>query len=307
MGNQPNEGGAQKEPAVGLKRTLGLREAITITAGTVIGVGLFTTGGNVVGEMGPFVVLATALAALISIYPALMYGEMGAALPFAGGTYQYASLGLGRPAGFLAGWNFIMSLIAVTGGEALAFSYYFKIIFLAFGVELPVDDVVIAIIALVAFIIANVRGVELTGKLQNGFMFFFWGVAAIWFLTMIPNVQLPNFVTAPDFIGDLGGGGFIAAVAMIGGCFAGFETCCAMGEEIRHPQINIPRAMMLSPFIIFVVNALFQWFLVGIVPADGLAAVAESSAPYAEAMMSAGILGLRCWRWAWRSAATSPP
>ena len=53
MGNQPNEGGAQKEPAVGLKRTLGLREAITITAGTVIGVGLFTTGGNVVGEMGP--------------------------------------------------------------------------------------------------------------------------------------------------------------------------------------------------------------------------------------------------------------
>ena len=119
MGNQPNEGGAQKEPAVGLKRTLGLREAITITAGTVIGVGLFTTGGNVVGEMGAFVVLATALAALISIYPALMYGEMGAALPFAGGTYQYASLGLGRPAGFLAGWNFIMSLIAVTGGEGI--------------------------------------------------------------------------------------------------------------------------------------------------------------------------------------------
>lgn len=100
---------------------------------------------------------------------------MGSALPFAGGTYQYASLGLGRPAGFLAGWNFIMSLIAVTGGEALAFSYYFKTIFLAFGIELPVDDVVIAIIALIAFIIANVRGVELTGKLQNGFMFFFWG------------------------------------------------------------------------------------------------------------------------------------
>ena len=50
MGNRPNEGGAQKEPAVGLKRTLGLREAITITAGTVIGVGLFTTGVNVVGE-----------------------------------------------------------------------------------------------------------------------------------------------------------------------------------------------------------------------------------------------------------------
>ena len=51
MSNQP-AGTAAGTPAAsgsGLKRTLGLREAITITAGTVIGVGLFTTGGNVVG------------------------------------------------------------------------------------------------------------------------------------------------------------------------------------------------------------------------------------------------------------------
>ena len=133
MSNQPagTAAGAPAASGSGLKRTLGLREAITITAGTVIGVGLFTTGGNVVGEMGPFVVLATALAALISIYPALMYGEMGAALPFAGGTYKYAQLGLGKAAGMLAGWNFIASLVAVTSGEALAFSFYFKTLFLS--------------------------------------------------------------------------------------------------------------------------------------------------------------------------------
>lgn len=275
-----------------LKRTLGMREAVTITVGTVVGVGLFTTGAQIVGSMGSAVILATFMAMVISVYPSHLYAEMSAALPFAGGTYKYAQLGLGKAAGMLAGWNFIASLVAVTSGEALAFSFYFKTLFRAFGVELPISDVLLAAIPIVLFIVTNIRGTEMTGRLQNGFMFFFWGVAAIWFLTMIPNVQLPNFVTAPDFMEDLGGGGFIAAVAMIWWCFAGFETCCAMGEEIRHPQINIPRAMMLSPFIIFVVNALFQWFLVGIVPADGLAAVAESSAPYAEAMMSAGILGL---------------
>ena len=122
-------------------------------------------------------------------------------------------------------------------------------------------------------------------------MFFFWGVAIIWFVTMIPNVALPNFVETPDFLSGMGVGGFIAAVAMIWWCFAGFETCCAMGEEIKYPHLNIPRALILSPFIIFAVNALFQWFLVGLVPPEGLAAVAESSAPYAEAMMTAGILG----------------
>ena len=275
-----------------LKRAFGMREAITVTAGTVIGVGLFTTGGNVVGEMGSGVIFATFLAMAISIFPALLYAEMGAALPYAGGTYMYASLGLSRPFGFLAGWNFVMSLIAVTGGEALAFSYYFKTVFLAFGIELPIDDVVLACLALVVFIITNVRGVQMTGRLQNDFMFFFWGVAILWFLTMIPSVQLPNFVQTPSFLTDMGAGGFIAAVAMIWWCFAGFETCCAMGEEIKFPHINIPRALILSPFVIFIVNAAFQWFLLGIVPADGLDAIAESTAPYAEAMMTAGILGV---------------
>ncbi len=274
-----------------LRRTFGLREAITITAGTVIGVGLFTTGGNIVGQMGAGVIFATFIAMLISVYPALLYGEMGAALPYAGGTYRYASLGIGRPFGFLAGWNFIISLVSVTAGESLAFAYYFKTMFAAFGVELPVGDTVLACVVLVAFIITNVCGVQITGRLQNGFMFFFWGVAIIWFVTMIPNVALPNFVETPDFLSGMGVGGFIAAVAMIWWCFAGFETCCAMGEEIKYPHLNIPRALILSPFIIFAVNALFQWFLVGLVPPEGLAAVAESSAPYAEAMMTAGILG----------------
>ena len=73
-----------------------MREAVTITAGSVIGVGLFTTGSNVVGNLGIEVIFATLLALLVSIYPALLYAEMGAALPYAGGTYQFASLGLGK-------------------------------------------------------------------------------------------------------------------------------------------------------------------------------------------------------------------
>ena len=34
-----------------LKRTFGMKEAVTITVGTVVGVGLFTTGANVVGGL----------------------------------------------------------------------------------------------------------------------------------------------------------------------------------------------------------------------------------------------------------------
>lgn len=278
--------------APALKRSFGMREAITITAGSVIGVGLFTVGSNIVGYMGPSVILATVVALLITVYPALLYAEMGAALPYAGGTYQFASLGIGRAAGVLAGWNFIISLVAVTGGEALAFSYYFKTLFAAFGVTLPISDVAIAIVITALFIVANVRGIKIAGRLQNGFMFFFWGVAFIWFLTMIPHINLPSFVQAPSFLPKESEMSFAASVCMIWWCFAGFEACVAMGEEIKYPRINIPRALFLAPFVVFAVNALFQWFLVGITPVESIASLATAQAPYADAMKAAGILGL---------------
>lgn len=274
-----------------LKRTFGMREAVTITVGTVIGVGLFTTGAQIVGMMGSSVILATFIAMIISVYPAGLYGEMGAALPYAGGTYKYAQLGLGKAAGTLAGWNFIASLIAVTSGEALAFAFYFKTIFRAFGVELPISDALLAMIPIAIFIITNILGTEMTGKLQNGFMFFFWGVAIIWLLAMTPNIDLPNYVVLPEYMHNMSPWGFIGCVAMIWWCFAGFETCCAMGEEIRFPQINLPRALALSPFIVFAVNALFQWFLVGITPAAEISALAGANAPFADAMQAAGIFG----------------
>lgn len=277
----------------GLKRTFGMREAVTITVGTVVGVGLFTTGANVVGMMGSTVIIATFVAMLVSIYPALLYAEMGAALPYAGGTYKYASIGMGKPFGMLAGWNFIISLVSVTSGEALAFSFYFKTFMGAIGFEIgggATTDVIIACVIVILFMILSVGGVEITGKLQNGFMFFFWGVAIIWFLMMIPNVGLSNFVEIPSYV-DFSAGGFIGMVALIWWCFAGFETCCAMGEEIKYPHINIPRALFLAPFIVFAVNAIFQWFLVGIVPTEQLSEISTASAPYAEAMSIAGIIG----------------
>ena len=269
-------------------RCFGMREAITITVGTVIGVGLFTVGANVVGLMGPAVILCTLTAMLISIYPSLLYAEMGAILPYAGGTYQYASIGLGRPFGMLAGWNFIISMVSVASGEAIAFSFYLRTLIEAFGLSLPVSDTIIACLVVMLFLILSIRGIEMTGRLQNGFMFFFWGVAIVWVLTMLPKMTLSLFASG---LTGFSLHGFFPCVAMVWWCFAGFETCCAMGEEIRHPQINIPRAMFLAPFIVFAVNGLFQWVLLCIVPYNQLEALGAAAAPYAYAMETAGIIG----------------
>ena len=284
MSKAPKEG-------LRLRRSFGMKESVTITVGQVIGVGLFVTGANVVGLMGNHIILATLAALLITIYPSLLYAEMGSAVPYSGGTYLYALLGLSRPMGFLAGWNYIIAIICVASSEAFAFTFYFKTMFSAFGMELPVSDLALACLCILVFTILNARGVEMTGRMANAFMFFFWGVAIVWFIMMIPNIQLPHFVRKPSFLSD-GPQSFIANVAMVWWCFAGFEACCSMSEEIKYPHINIPRAMALTPFIILAVNLFFQWYLVGIVPTDKLGRLAAADAPYAEAMMTAGILGI---------------
>lgn len=75
-----------------LVRVLGLREAISMTIGTVVGVGLFTCGSAQVGFVGPWIIIFTFLALLVSIWPCLIYGEMSATLPCAGGTYNFANV-----------------------------------------------------------------------------------------------------------------------------------------------------------------------------------------------------------------------
>lgn len=272
-------------------RGLGLKETITITVGTVVGVGLFTVGANGVGYLGPSIIWATLAAFLFSIYPALLYAEMGSMLPLAGGTYNYAKVGVGKPWGFLAGWNFVISLISVVSGEALAFSNYFKWMFEGLGITLPIDERIIASLIIIVFIVINYRGVEIAGKWQNIFMFFFWGVSLIWFIIMIPHINLQNYAPFAASV-NTSWREFIFVTSLVWWCFAGFETACAMGEEIQYPQINIPRAMFLAPFIIFIVNAIFQWFLLGIVPPSELGIIKEAAAPYAEAMKAAGIMGI---------------
>ncbi len=274
-----------------LTRSFGMREAVTMSVGNVMGVGLFVTGANAVGFMGADIIFATLVAFLITIYPAQLYAEMSSSLPFAGGTYKYASFGLGKFFGFLAGWNYVIAIICVAAAEAFAFSFYFKTMFLAFDVTIPISDTAIAGVCIVIFTVSNMLGTDLTGKLQNAFMYFFWGVAIVWFIMMIPNIELPHFVQKPEFL-DLEGPGFIACVAMIWWCFAGFDACVSMGEEIKYPHINMPRALVITPLVVFALNALFQWFLVGIVAPEDLQSLATSTAPYADAMMTAGILGI---------------
>ena len=274
-----------------LVRALGLKEAISMTIGTVVGVGLFTCGSAQIGKVGSWIIGFTFLALLISIWPCLIYGEMSAALPCAGGTYNYAKRGLNRGWANMAGWHYIISVVAIGAGETLAFANYFKILLEQLGIDIGwLDSRVIAIVLVAIFLILNFRGIEQSGRAQTAFMFFFWGCAICWFLYMIPKIHVEYFggITMdglPPF------DEMMYIFGLVWWCYTGFETCVSMGAETKYPQYTLPRALKISVFIVFALNALFQWFLVGLVPKEFYEVLAVADAPYAEGLKAVGLVG----------------
>ena len=274
-----------------LIRVLGLKEAISMTIGTVVGVGLFTCGSSQIGLVGAWIIGFTFVALLISIWPCLIYGEMSAALPCAGGTYNYAKRGLNRVWANMAGWHYIISVIAIGAGETLAFANYFKILLEQLGVNITwLDSRIIACVLVVVFLILNFRGIEQSGKAQTAFMFFFWGCSIRWFLYMIPKIHVEYFGgiainSLPPFKE------LMYIFGLVWWCYTGFETCVSMGAETKYPQYTLPRALKISVFLVFALNALFQWFLVGLVPSKFYNILAVADAPYAEGLKAVGLVG----------------
>ena len=130
----------------------------------------------------------------------------------------------------------------------------------------------------------------MSGKAQTAFVFFFWGCSIAWFLYMIPNIHFEYFGgfamnSLPPF------NEMMYIFGLVWWCYTGFETCVSMGAETKYPQYTLPRSLKLSVVLVFAVNALFQWFLVGLVSHDFYGILAVADAPYAEGLKAAGVAG----------------
>ena len=297
-----------------LNRSLGLSECVTITAGAVIGVGLFTVGSQIVGLMGGTVIIASLIAFILILFPCAMYGEMGAALPLAGGTYSFAKRAVIYPVAVFECWNYTLAQVGIGASESMAFSNYFTRLLSALGLDVPIDNnnyslvdyfagnvptdvflwkVIPAIALFVLFTFISYRGIEMNGKTQNFFMFFFWACSLVWFATVIAKADFSGITEMVAGVGiPAGVNAFAQAVLLVLWCFFGYETIVGMGSEVKFPQLTIPRALLISPFCVLAVNLLFQWFLCALTPAENVPDLYTSAAPYADAMQYAGIVGL---------------
>jgi APA family basic amino acid/polyamine antiporter len=145
---------ARRDQAVGLRRSLGLADAVGIGFGAIVGAGIFVVTGIAAGVAGPALLLALPLAGAAAAANALSSAELAAAYPQAGGTYEYGRRVLHPWAGFAAGWMFLASKTAAAGAVGIGIAAYLERV----APGLPGRAVALAAIAL--FTAVNALGVR---------------------------------------------------------------------------------------------------------------------------------------------------
>ena len=88
-------------------RTLGLPAAVSMVIGTVIGSGIFLVTAPMMRAVGsPFMVLAVWIfGGILTLFGALSYAELSAAMPRSGADYVYLNAAYGPLWGFIYGWS----------------------------------------------------------------------------------------------------------------------------------------------------------------------------------------------------------
>ena len=89
-----------------LIRGLGPWTSAALVVGTMIGTGIFLKPAEMAADAGSVAIVFAAWIAggILSLFGALAFAELGAAMPEAGGEYAYLRRGFGPVWGFLFGW-----------------------------------------------------------------------------------------------------------------------------------------------------------------------------------------------------------
>ncbi len=230
-----------------LLRALGSWETTSIAMGIMIGTAIFIVPAEVTRAVGsPSAALAVwTVGGLLSLFGALTFAEMAAMLPQAGGQYVYLREAYGSLVSFLCGWAFFLgaqgggiSVLAVGFAEYLGEFFPFP----------PWGQKCAAAASIILFTLINYRGVKEGGRVQS--LLTGIKVGAIVALIALGFVLVRGTEAAPAALPTPGGSGFVAAfgVALVGvlWAFEGWNTCTFAAGEVKNPQRDLPRALILG-------------------------------------------------------------
>jgi APA family basic amino acid/polyamine antiporter len=258
-----------------LQRKLGLFPATNIVIANMIGAGIFTTSGLLMAGLNNPVLLIVlwAVGGIIALCGALSYGELGAAMPGAGGEYLFLSRLYHPMFGFLSGWvSFVVGFSAPIAASAMGFSEYFCRAVPA-SAEL-MNEVwlkkIISISIILIFTFIHYRGIKAGAKIQN--------LLTILKVLLIGVLLVAGFSSAEGTFSNfsrekLSNPGFAGwktiglSLMWIMFAYSGWNASTYLGAEIKNPTKILPRSLIYGTGIVIVIYlALNVLYVYGINP-----------------------------------------
>ncbi|WP_342305869.1 amino acid permease [Methanolobus sp. ZRKC5] len=265
------------EIRVSLSRDLTLFDITMIGIAGMIGAGIFALTGIATGIAGPAVLLAFLLNGIVATFTGLAYAELGSAIPEAGGSYLWVKEGIGNHFGFLAGWvdwaahTIACSLYAVTFG---AFFSEFVIHFLGYdGISQSTLISISAFVIVTLMAYLNYLGAKESGRIGGMVTLFKVAILIVFacfgiYKTFITPDWSAAFLADPSFLPN-GFGGLLVAMGLTFIAFEGYEIIAQSGEEVKNPEKNIPRAILLSLWVAVIIYIMVAFALIGAIKVDG--------------------------------------
>lgn len=268
------------------KRALGKGATLTLGVGAMVGFGWVTLVGDWIEDAGSLgAAVAFLIGGIMMAIVALVYSELVAAMPKAGGEHNYIMRGLGPRWSFIGSW-------AITGGYATVVAFEAVALPKAVGYVIDLEQIHLWTIsgskvfltwALVGSVVAilitiiNIIGVKIAG----GFQMF-----VVIFLFMIGALQIVGSFTSgsveamePFFSSD--SSGFFAVLVIVPFMFVGFDVIPQAAEEVNLPPATTGRLSFTSVLIAAV------WYIIIVLTVSSALSeqqIVDSSLPAADAM-----------------------
>ncbi len=247
-----------------LQRKLGLFPAANIVVANMIGAGIFTTSGLLMaGLNNPILMLVLWVAGgIIALCGALSYGELGAAMPGAGGEYLFLSRLFHPLFGFLSGWvSFIVGFSAPIAASAMGFSEYFCRALPVIPDWLEIHGIMnpastrtfLSASVILIFTLIHYHGLKSGAIVQN--ILTLLKVALIVILLMAGFLsgkgEMRNFVSIGTVASGLAGWKTIGLSLMwIMFAYSGWNASTYLGSEIKNPTKTLPRSLLLGTGVV---------------------------------------------------------
>jgi APA family basic amino acid/polyamine antiporter len=277
-----------------LERKLGLFPATNIVVANMIGAGIFTTSGLLMtGLNNPVLMLILwAGGGMIALCGALSYGELGAAMPGAGGEYLFLSRLYTPIFGFLSGWvSFMVGFSAPIAASALGFSEYFTRAVPGLPLWLQESNIMgpaltkklLAVAVILIFTLIHYRGIKYGARIQN-------------ILTLLKILLIVILLVAGFSSGSGDFGNFQVNRTLPGGlsglktiglslmwimfAYSGWNASTYIGAEIKNPLKTLPGSLIYGTVIVMIlyigINILYVYGInpeemKGVISVGGLA------------------------------------